>query len=131
MGFKHKIVGPVGKQLAEMVDGLPRMAKMDRNGYPVYKKQPMMGVEMNLHGARDENGKKYADNVLYNAPVLVYVDHLEAIREVFKSDGMDGAQKYVEEVLQRKEEMNREAKKMAYDQTWHRKLVLRFQKMFK
>ncbi len=35
------------------------MAKMDRNGYPVYKKQPMMGVEMNLHGARDENGKKY------------------------------------------------------------------------
>lgn len=131
MGSKHKIVGTVGFQLADMVKGLPRMAKFDRNGYPVYKKQPMLGSEMNLHGARDENGKKYADNVYYNAPVLVYVDHLEAIREVFKLDGMDGAKKYVEEVLQRKEEMNREAKRLAYEQTWHRKLVTRFRNMFK
>jgi hypothetical protein len=118
--FKHKIIGSVGSELSSMVIGLPKMAKFNQNGEPVYKREPMMGRDVKK---LDPTDGKYADDVLYNVPILQYVDHLACVRQIFKVEGMRGAKAYVDEVWARKALQEHESARLVIlNGKWHRKI---------
>lgn len=116
MAIKHKLNSEFNSEIERLNKELPRMAKFDRNGYPVYRRQVMDGLDINMTGERDRDGNKFAEGVKYTIPVLQYVNHKEVMLEIFKQDGIDGVREYAKEVRDKKESMDKEARNIRKQQ---------------
>lgn len=123
MSKQKKTSGSVATELAEMVKGLPRLAKYHPNGQPIYKQGTMSGYEMNLSGAKDREGKPFIDHLTYTVPILQYVNHMEQIQSIYKKDGMVGAKEYVVEVMQRKADMEKEVEVLRGENVWWKRIL--------
>lgn len=116
MKVKHKMTKEFNDEIESAAKLLPRMAKFDRNGYPVYKTQVVDGLDLNMCGEVDKNGNKFAEGVKYTAPVLQYVNHKEQMMLIFKEKGMEGVREYIKEVNDRQAEMIKEAQTIRKNQ---------------